>query len=127
MVDNADLQLARRKIRDRSVALLLVGVVLLMPPMVRIAQIDTTVFGLPFALVYLFSVWGLLVIGGALLVLGTLVAIMGMVADLVGANRKLMEENLARTRKLEDMLAEMQRERAVDVPAPAKPRRRDAA
>jgi len=67
MVDNADLQLARRKIRDRSVALLLVGVVLLMPPMVRIAQIDTTVFGLPFALVYLFSVWGLLVIGGALL------------------------------------------------------------
>ncbi|MBO6950120.1 MAG: hypothetical protein JJ855_19240 [Rhodospirillales bacterium] len=67
MVDNADLQLARRKIRDRSVALLLVGVVLLMPPMVRIAQIDTTVFGLPFALVYLFSVWGLLVVGGAML------------------------------------------------------------
>ncbi len=67
MVDNADLQLARRKIRDRSVALLLVGVVLLMPPMVRIAQIDTTVFGLPFALVYLFSVWALLVLGGALL------------------------------------------------------------
>jgi len=67
MVDNADLQLARRKIRDRSVALLLLGIVLLMPPMVRIAQIDVTVFGLPFALVYLFSVWALLVIGAAFL------------------------------------------------------------
>ena len=43
-----------------------------------------------------------LVIGGALLVLGTLVAILGMVADLVAANRKLIEENLARTRALED-------------------------
>jgi len=68
-----------------------------------------------------------LVIGGALLVLGTLVAIMGMVADLVGANRKLMEENLARTRKLEDMLAAMQNERAAVAPSPAKPMRKDAA
>ncbi len=68
-----------------------------------------------------------LVIGGALLVLGTLVAIMGMVADLVAANRKLLEENLVRTRKLEDMLAEMQRERETDAPAPARPRHKDAA
>ncbi|MGJ3259221.1 MAG: hypothetical protein ACFE0S_06405 [Rhodospirillales bacterium] len=67
MVDNADLQLTRRKIRDRSIALLLLGVVLLMPPLVRIAQIDTNVFGLPFALVYLFAVWALLVLGAALL------------------------------------------------------------
>ncbi|MEQ8319078.1 MAG: hypothetical protein RH946_02355 [Rhodospirillales bacterium] len=67
MVDNTDLQLARRKIRDRSVALLVVGIVLLMPPMVRIALIDVDIFGLPFALVYLFSVWGLLVVVAALL------------------------------------------------------------
>ncbi len=67
MIDNADLQLARRKTRDRSVALLVLGIVLLMPPMVRIAQIDTTFFGLPFALVYLFVVWALLVLGAALL------------------------------------------------------------
>lgn len=67
MVDNADLQLARRKIRDRSVALVLVGIVFLMPPMVRIGLIDVKIFGLPFALVYLFSVWGLLVLGAALL------------------------------------------------------------
>lgn len=50
-----------------------------------------------------------LVIGGALLVLGTLVAILGMVADLIAANRKLIEENLARTRALEDRIAELQR------------------
>ena len=49
-----------------------------------------------------------LVIGGALLVLGTLVAILGMVADLVAANRKLIEENLARTRALEDRIAALQ-------------------
>lgn len=67
MVDNADLQLTRRKIRDRSVALLLIGTVFLMPPMVRIGLIDVKFFGLPFALVYLFSVWALLVVGAALL------------------------------------------------------------
>ena len=48
--------------------------------------------------------WGMI----ALLVLGTLVAIMGMVADLVGANRKLLEENILRTRKLEDALWALQ-------------------
>ncbi len=67
MVDNADLQMTRRKLRDRSVALLVVGTVLLMPPLVRISLIDETFFGLPFALIYLFSVWGLLVLGAALL------------------------------------------------------------
>lgn len=50
-----------------------------------------------------------LVIGGALLVLGTLVAILGMLADLVAANRKLIEENLARTRSLEDSIAALAR------------------
>jgi len=67
MVDSADLQLARRKTRDRSVALIVIGIVFLMPPMVRISLIDETFFSIPFALVYLFSVWGLLVIGSALL------------------------------------------------------------
>ena len=37
-----------------------------------------------------------LVIGGALLVLGTLVAVMGMLADLIAANRKLIEASLKR-------------------------------
>ena len=53
-----------------------------------------------------------LVIGGALLVLGTLVAILGMVADLVAANRKLIEENLRRTRALEDRIAELHSDRS---------------
>ncbi|MDE1466340.1 glycosyltransferase family 2 protein [Aurantiacibacter sp. D1-12] len=64
-----------------------------------------------------------LVIGGALLVLGTLVAIMGMVADLVAANRKLIEENLRRTRALEDRIAELQS----DAPAKQERKRQDAA
>jgi glycosyltransferase involved in cell wall biosynthesis len=51
-----------------------------------------------------------LVLGGALLVLGVLVAILGMVADLVAANRKLIEENLARTRALEDRIESLRRE-----------------
>lgn len=67
MIDKADIQLSRRKLRDRSVALLIVGIVLLMPPLLRIGTIDTTVFGIPFALVYLFGVWAFLVIGAALL------------------------------------------------------------
>lgn len=67
MVDHPDLQLARRKIRDRSVALLLVGIAFLMPPMVHVGLIGETFFGLPFALLYLFGVWGLLIVGAALL------------------------------------------------------------
>lgn len=69
-----------------------------------------------------------LVIGGALLVLGTLVAILGMVADLVAANRKLIEENLARTRKLEDSIARLEsRQNTQSGTAQAKKARRSAA
>ena len=55
-----------------------------------------------------------LVIGGALLVLGTLVAILGMVADLVAANRKLLEESLVRTRKLEEAVRALRHAEAKD-------------
>jgi len=47
-----------------------------------------------------------LILGGSLLVLGVLVAIMGMLADLIGANRKLLESTLAEVRRLEDRLDE---------------------
>ena len=47
-----------------------------------------------------------LVIGGSLLVLGALVAVMGMLADLITANRKLLEATLHKVRKLEERLAE---------------------
>lgn len=63
-----------------------------------------------------------LVLGGAFLVLGVLVAILGMLADLVAANRKLIEENLARTRALEDRIAALQG----DIPASAEGRRNAA-
>ena len=51
-----------------------------------------------------------LVLGGAFLVLGVLVAILGMLADLVAANRKLIEENLTRTRALESQIAQFRSE-----------------
>lgn len=68
-----------------------------------------------------------LVIGGALLVLGTLVAIMGMLADLIAANRKLMEENLTRTRRLEEMLTNLRSDHTLAHPAPARSQDKDAA
>ncbi len=45
-----------------------------------------------------------LVLGGALLILGALVATMGVLADLIGTNRRLLEANLLRTRRLEEKL-----------------------
>ena len=53
-----------------------------------------------------------LIIGGALLVLGALVAVMGMLADLITANRKLLEATLHKVRQLEERLAEHDRPRA---------------
>ena len=45
-----------------------------------------------------------LVIGGALLILGSLVAILGVLADLVSANRKLLETALTEIRELTDQV-----------------------
>ena len=42
-----------------------------------------------------------LVIGGALLILGAMVAVMGLLADLIAANRKLIEAGLVRLHKIE--------------------------
>ena len=67
MPDNRDLQLIRRKVRDRSGALVLVGTVLLMPPIGGLARIDGTIFGIPIPLAYMFGVWAVLIIGAFLL------------------------------------------------------------
>ncbi len=48
-----------------------------------------------------------LVIGGALLVLGAMVAVMGMLADLIAANRKLIETGLTRLYRIEARLDAM--------------------
>ena len=45
-----------------------------------------------------------LVIGGALLILGTLIAILGILADLVAANRKLVEASLNEIRLLKEKI-----------------------
>ena len=67
MKDRANLQLTRRKVRDRSVALLLVGIVLLLPPVGAVSLIDGSIADLPIPLVYVFCVWLLLIGGAALL------------------------------------------------------------
>ena len=49
-------------IRDRAALSLVIGVILLMPPVVGIFHVDAKVAGLPFTLVYLFAVWAVLIL-----------------------------------------------------------------
>lgn len=70
-VDRAEEQLRQRKIRDRSLVLLLTGIVGLMPPVANIANLPLSLGGVPLVLVYVFAVWALL-IGGAILLAGSL-------------------------------------------------------
>ena len=56
-----------RKISDRALVLLLVGCLLLLPPLAGIFQLDMRVLGIPFTGFYLFTVWGALIAGAAVL------------------------------------------------------------
>ena len=67
MAGNSDLQLSRRKTRDKSVALLIVGAVLLMPPIVRTSLFEGSIFGIPYTVFYMFTVWAILIIGAAII------------------------------------------------------------
>lgn len=67
MAGNSDLQLSRRKTRDKSVALLIVGIVLLMPPIVRTSLFEGSILGIPYTVFYMFSVWALLIISAAII------------------------------------------------------------
>ena len=67
MSERENLHLFRRKVRDQSIALLIVGTVLLTPPVVGIALVDGNVAGLPVPLLYVFVVWILLIAGAAAL------------------------------------------------------------
>jgi len=49
-----------------------------------------------------------LVIGGALLVLGAITCLMGVLADLIGANRKLLEATLAHLRAIDERLGHLE-------------------
>ncbi|MBO9696339.1 MAG: glycosyltransferase family 2 protein [Sphingopyxis sp.] len=67
-----------------------------------------------------------LVIGGALLVLGAMVAVMGVLADLIAANRKLIEASLVRLRQIEERLDATNGRAAPDPVAREAPRTRRA-
>ena len=66
-----------------------------------------------------------LVIGGALLVLGAMVAVMGVLADLIAANRKLIETSLTRLHRIEARLDTLNASLAGSV-APDVPRKKRA-
>jgi hypothetical protein len=59
--------LVDRKTSDRALVLLLVGCLLLTPPLAGIFQIDIRIMGIPFTGFYLFAVWGALIAGTAVL------------------------------------------------------------
>jgi hypothetical protein len=59
--------LSYRRISDRSMILLLVGCLLLTPPLAGIFQLDTRILGIPFTGFYLFIVWAGLIAGAAAL------------------------------------------------------------
>ena len=62
-----DRALADRKTGDRAIILLVIGCLLLLPPLAGIFQIDWRIFGIPFTGLYLFAVWGALIAGTAVL------------------------------------------------------------
>lgn len=62
MDDRAGQERRDRRTRDRSLVLLIIGLVFLMPPIAGVFHVEARVFGLPATLLYLFAVWGLLII-----------------------------------------------------------------
>ena len=55
--------LSSRRVRDRSTVLLVLGLALLVSPMAGIFQLGAKLGGIPVTLIYLFSVWALLILG----------------------------------------------------------------
>ena len=66
-MDRAEQEIRRRKARDRSMALAIVGLALILPPFAGLFQLEGRIANLPATLVYLFVVWGGLILGAALL------------------------------------------------------------
>ena len=64
---DAEQPLRRQKVRDRATVLPLIGLALLVPPIAGIFEFDARIAGLPFTVVYLFGVWGALIVGAAVL------------------------------------------------------------
>jgi hypothetical membrane protein len=55
------------KVRDRALVLPLVGALLLISPLVGIFQLEFKLAGIPFTLIYLFTVWAFLIAAAAAL------------------------------------------------------------
>lgn len=62
MTDPRDKLLRGRKVRDRSMVHLMVGLVLLMPPVIGVSLMDVRIAGVPAPLAYVFGVWALLIV-----------------------------------------------------------------
>ncbi len=65
MADRAEHQRRVRRTRDRALVLLLLGLVLLLPPVAQIFHLDSKIAGIPVTLLYLFTVWAVLIVGTA--------------------------------------------------------------
>ena len=65
MNERAGQYLSTRRVRDRSAILLLIGLALLISPIAGIFEIDAKLGGIPVTLIYLFSVWAMLIAGTA--------------------------------------------------------------
>ena len=57
----------RRRTGERSIVLLMIGCLLLTPPLADIFQLDWRIFGIPFTALYLFGVWAALIAATAVL------------------------------------------------------------
>ena len=67
MKDRASQQVRFRKAKDRSLVLVLVGCILLLPPVAAIFQLEATWNGVPATLMFVFTIWGVLIVGAAML------------------------------------------------------------
>ena len=61
MTGSAEIGPTPRKARDRSIALVVVGIALLMPPLVGVSLVDGSIAGMPIPLVYVSVVWAALI------------------------------------------------------------------
>lgn len=62
---NKDLLAPTRKVVERALILPLIGLLLLIPPIASIFEIDSRLSGIPFTLLYLFFVWAVLIVAAA--------------------------------------------------------------
>ena len=67
MPDQDMTQTPGRRARDRAMAILLVGIALLMPPVAQVFLVDDHILGLPIPVLYIFVVWGALILGAMMI------------------------------------------------------------